>query len=86
MAPTLASTATKIAAAAVTHVALPLLQRRDDDDAGAAEEDECSQTYDDSRWGLRIGAIFVILVTSLIGTVLPIALRSSKIIPRSAFE
>ncbi|EIW65946.1 hypothetical protein TREMEDRAFT_41167 [Tremella mesenterica DSM 1558] len=48
--------------------------------------DDCSADNGTTRTGLRIGSIFIILVTSLIGTCLPIFLRSSSFVPRWAFE
>lgn len=91
MAPTLASvasTATHVAAAAATTVIVPLLKRAEEEAAeGAAEEeDACAASYDDSHWGLRIGGIFIILATSLVGTLAPILLRSSRVVPRAFFE
>lgn len=92
MAPTLASvasTATQVAAAAATSVIIPILKRAEEEaaeGAGAEEEDACAASYDDSHWGLRIGGIFIILATSLIGTLAPILLRSSRVVPRAFFE
>lgn len=88
MAPTLASvasTATQVAAAAATSAIVPLLKRQSDG-SDAAPADECAADNSDSHWGLRIGGIFVILATSLIGTFAPIILRSSRVIPRAFFE
>lgn len=42
------------------------------------DEDACAAAVDDSHHKLRIGAIFIILTTSLVGTVAPILLRRSK--------
>lgn len=52
----------------------------------AAEEDACASGNATDKWGLRIGAIFVILVTSLLGTVTPIVLRRATVVPRSVWE
>ncbi|WVN90695.1 uncharacterized protein L203_105937 [Cryptococcus depauperatus CBS 7841] len=49
-------------------------------------EDSCSISNDDSRLGLRIGSIFIILVTSLLGTLLPIIFRQSSFVPRPVFD
>jgi len=54
--------------------------------ADAPEEDECAASLSTSHWGLRIGAIFIILATSVFGTLLPILLRQSNVVPRAAFE
>ncbi|KAG7531376.1 hypothetical protein FFLO_04373 [Filobasidium floriforme] len=42
------------------------------------QEDPCAASYDDSRHGLRIASIFIILVTSIIGTLAPVLLRRTK--------
>ncbi|ORX34477.1 Zinc/iron permease [Kockovaella imperatae] len=47
---------------------------------------ECSLDNADDRRGLRIGAVFIILVTSLAGTFAPIILRSSSFIPKPVFQ
>lgn len=52
----------------------------------AEEADACAASFDESHWGLRIGAIFIILATSTLGTVVPILLRRSSVVPRSVFE
>lgn len=41
-------------------------------------EDACSASFDESYHSLRIAAVFVILVTSVIGTFTPMILRRSK--------
>ncbi|KAJ9106901.1 hypothetical protein QFC20_003909 [Naganishia adeliensis] len=51
-----------------------------------AVEDPCAASFDDSHNGLRIASIFIILVTSLVGTLLPIVLRKSKWVPTPVFE
>ncbi|KAK4056706.1 hypothetical protein OIO90_002258 [Microbotryomycetes sp. JL221] len=55
-----------------------------------AEEPACgSGSPYNGKLGLRIGAIFIILVTSLIGTLLPIVLRRAKSkfrVPEAAFQ
>lgn len=50
--------------------------------------DECGsvQRGDDPWKGLRIGAIFVILVTSLCGTLAPILAKRSWHVPTPAFD
>ncbi|OCF40910.1 solute carrier family 39 (zinc transporter), member 1/2/3 [Kwoniella heveanensis CBS 569] len=55
-------------------------------DSVGMEEDACAMSNDDSHHGLRIGAIFIILVTSLFGTLAPIVLRHSSFVPRPVFE
>ncbi|OCF58924.1 solute carrier family 39 (zinc transporter), member 1/2/3 [Kwoniella mangroviensis CBS 10435] len=61
-----------------------------DTDSGAVpdvdSEDPCAISNDDSRRGLRIGAIFIILVTSLLGTLTPIVFRQSERIPTPVFD
>jgi zinc transporter 1/2/3 len=52
----------------------------------AADDNPCAASFSENHFGLRIGAIFIILVTSVIGTLLPIVLRQSNIVPRAAFE
>ncbi|WVQ74081.1 hypothetical protein IAR50_003665 [Cryptococcus sp. DSM 104548] len=49
-------------------------------------EDACALDNSDTHHGLRIGAIFIILVTSVIGTLLPIVLRRSSFVPRYVFD
>ncbi|KAJ9096080.1 hypothetical protein QFC21_005445 [Naganishia friedmannii] len=51
-----------------------------------AVEDPCAATVGDSHGNLRIASIFIILVTSLVGTLLPIVLRKSKWVPTAVFE
>ncbi|TXT04872.1 hypothetical protein VHUM_03955 [Vanrija humicola] len=51
-----------------------------------ADADPCAASFSESHWGLRIASIFIILVTSLFGTTLPIFLRNSSFVPRWAFE
>lgn len=78
----------------VARLALEVLFRRADSDSDAApadggedaQPDECAASYDTKHWGLRIGAIFIILATSLIGTLAPILLRRSSYVPRAFFE
>ncbi|RSH83844.1 high-affinity Zn(2+) transporter zrt1 [Saitozyma podzolica] len=48
--------------------------------------DACALDNNTDNFGLRIGAIFIILVTSIIGTLIPIAFRQSRVIPRPVFE
>ncbi|WVQ97945.1 hypothetical protein IAU59_005064 [Kwoniella sp. CBS 9459] len=55
-------------------------------DTVGMEEDACAMSNDDSHHGLRIGAIFIILVTSLFGTLAPIVLRHSSFVPKPVFE
>lgn len=52
----------------------------------AADVDPCAMDNSETHFGLRIGSIFIILVTSVIGTVLPIILRQSSFVPRPVFE
>ncbi|ORY27748.1 putative low-affinity zinc ion transporter [Naematelia encephala] len=49
-------------------------------------QDECSISNSDSHFHLRIGAIFIILVTSLIGAIAPILLRQSSFVPKAVFD
>lgn len=58
------------------------LVTREDDEGNL----ECSASFDSSHWGLRIGSIFIILATSVIATILPIALRQSNVVPRPVYE
>ncbi|WOO85909.1 Zinc-regulated transporter 2 [Vanrija pseudolonga] len=67
------------AIAAAFHAAVTQL-----DDAAPA--DPCAASFSESHWGLRIASVFIILVTSLFGTLLPIFLRNSSFVPRWAFE
>ncbi|WWD22091.1 hypothetical protein CI109_106580 [Kwoniella shandongensis] len=53
------------------------------EDAGA---DACAMDNSESHFGLRIGSIFIILVTSVIGTLTPILFRQSSFIPKPVFE
>ncbi|WWC59370.1 uncharacterized protein I303_101922 [Kwoniella dejecticola CBS 10117] len=50
------------------------------------DSDPCAIDNSDSHRGLRIGAIFIILVTSLLGTLTPIVFRHSSVIPTPVFE
>ncbi|WWC67833.1 uncharacterized protein I206_101750 [Kwoniella pini CBS 10737] len=50
------------------------------------DSDPCAIDNSDSHHGLRIGAIFIILVTSLAGTLTPIIFRHSSAIPTPVFE
>ncbi|WVQ84133.1 hypothetical protein IAT38_006280 [Cryptococcus sp. DSM 104549] len=52
----------------------------------SADADPCALDNDDSRFGLRVGAIFIILVTSVIGTLTPIVFRHSSMVPRPVFD
>ncbi|OWZ45402.1 hypothetical protein LQV05_003804 [Cryptococcus neoformans] len=52
----------------------------------AADVDPCAMDNSETHFGLRIGSIFIILVTSVIGTVLPIILRQSSFVPRPVFD
>ncbi|KAL0240294.1 hypothetical protein I308_106544 [Cryptococcus tetragattii IND107] len=52
----------------------------------APDVDPCAMDNSESHFGLRIGSIFIILVTSVIGTLLPIIFRQSSFVPRSVFE
>ncbi len=51
-----------------------------------SSSDPCAISNSTDDFGLRIGSIFVILVTSLVGTMLPIFLRRSRVVPRPVFE
>ncbi|KAH6661229.1 Zinc/iron permease [Truncatella angustata] len=62
-----------------------LLRRQDDDAAGSAQDEPSTVTVDcdsgnefDGRLGLRVSAIFVILVSSLLGALLPVVLARSR--------
>ncbi|WRT64880.1 uncharacterized protein IL334_001816 [Kwoniella shivajii] len=55
-------------------------------DVEADTSDPCTLANDDSHQGLRIGAIFIILVTSLAGTMTPIIFRHSSSIPTPVFD
>ncbi|WVQ69139.1 uncharacterized protein L199_007354 [Kwoniella botswanensis] len=61
-----------------------------DVDSGASPDldidDPCAISNDDSRRGLRIGAIFIILVTSLLGTLTPIVFRHTANVPTPVFD
>lgn len=48
--------------------------------------DPCAISNSETYFNLRIGSIFIILVTSIIGTLVPIVLRQSKIVPKPVFE
>lgn len=50
------------------------------------EDDPCAMSNSDEHKGLRIGAIFIILVTSLAGTLTPILFRHSSLVPTPVFE
>ncbi|BEI82846.1 hypothetical protein CcaverHIS002_0307140 [Cutaneotrichosporon cavernicola] len=52
----------------------------------APAPDACAPSLSESHWGLRIGAIFIILATSAIGTLLPILLHRSSVVPRAVFD
>ncbi|GMK56870.1 hypothetical protein CspeluHIS016_0307100 [Cutaneotrichosporon spelunceum] len=52
----------------------------------AEATDACAASFSESHWGLRIGSIFIILATSAFGTILPILLRRSSVVPRAAFD
>ncbi|GAA5821718.1 hypothetical protein JCM11251_000987 [Rhodosporidiobolus azoricus] len=54
----------------------------DVDATGEAEEDECGPTSV-GKVGLRIGAIFIILVTSVIGTMFPILSKRVAVLQRN---
>lgn len=66
--------------------ALRLMRREGEEEAAAALAEECAASFSESHWGLRIGAIFIILVTSSLGTITPIVLRKSNVVPRAFFE
>ncbi|BEJ13593.1 hypothetical protein CspHIS471_0307670 [Cutaneotrichosporon sp. HIS471] len=55
-------------------------------DASGPGPDACASSFSESHWGLRIGAIFIILATSTIGTFLPIILHRSSVVPRAVFD
>ncbi|GAA5853828.1 hypothetical protein JCM8547_007464 [Rhodosporidiobolus lusitaniae] len=85
-----------MAAAAVSTVLpyLHLLARAEEDDSAvdagtATEEDECGPTSV-GKVGLRIGSIFIILVTSVAGTMFPVLAKRvpvlQRTIPGSLFE
>nr|XP_019047307.1 solute carrier family 39 (zinc transporter), member 1/2/3 [Kwoniella bestiolae CBS 10118]OCF26237.1 solute carrier family 39 (zinc transporter), member 1/2/3 [Kwoniella bestiolae CBS 10118] len=61
-----------------------------DVDSGAVPdmdaEDPCAMSNSDSHRGLRIGAVFIILVTSLAGTLTPIIFRHSANVPTPVFD
>lgn len=52
----------------------------------ATEGDACAASVVDSHFPIRIASIFVIFVTTLLGTLPPIVWRKSKTIPRALFE
>ncbi|KAG7561854.1 hypothetical protein FFLO_02671 [Filobasidium floriforme] len=50
------------------------------------DQEECSETNGNGRLGLRIGGIFVVLVTSFVGTLAPILLKRRAWCPVAFFE
>ncbi|RSH85381.1 high-affinity Zn(2+) transporter zrt1 [Saitozyma podzolica] len=54
--------------------------------AASSTPDACALDNSFDYFGLRVGGMFIILVTSILGTLVPIALRQSRIIPRPVFE
>ncbi|KAJ9096126.1 hypothetical protein QFC20_006501 [Naganishia adeliensis] len=51
-----------------------------------ASVNACQSNNDDSHFGLRIAAIFIILVTSLIGALAPVVLHQTNVLPTYVFE
>lgn len=74
------------AVAAQALQAATLVAREDVQVIAEEAEDECAASFSTSHWGLRIGAVFIILATSTFATLLPILLRQSNVVPRAAFE
>ncbi|KAK8846850.1 hypothetical protein IAR55_005938 [Kwoniella newhampshirensis] len=52
----------------------------------AVDSDACALSNSETHFGLRIASIFIILATSLLGTVTPILFRQSSVIPRPVFD
>jgi zinc transporter 1/2/3 len=50
------------------------------------DQEECFENNGNGRLGLRIGGIFVVLVTSFVGTLAPILLKRRAWCPVAFFE
>ncbi|KAG7530859.1 hypothetical protein FFLO_04766 [Filobasidium floriforme] len=50
------------------------------------DQDECFEANTQTKFGLRLGGLFVVLVTSFVGTLAPIVLKKRKWCPLAFFE